>query len=112
MTDLIFSFDTEDYINYDVTDDIIKVAQLLRKNGIKGSYQMVGLMAEALKEWGRQDIIDEISKYHEIGYHSHRHTMHPTIDEYTDLADYDTALELFLEDEGIGLEKLRRPRIR
>ena len=34
MTDLIFSFDTEDYINYDVADDIIKVAQLLRKNGI------------------------------------------------------------------------------
>ena len=108
MTDLIFSFDTEDYINYDITDDIIKVAQLLRKNGIKGSYQTVGLMAEALVEWGRQDIIEEISKYHEIGLHSHRHTMHPTIDEYTDIADFDLALELLLEDEGEGLEKLRR----
>ena len=108
MTDLIFSFDTEDYINYDVADDILKVAQLLRKNGIKGSYQIVGLMAEALVEWGRQDIIDELSKYHEIGLHSHRHTMHPTIDEYTDLFDFNAAYELFLEDESIGLDKLRR----
>ena len=107
MTDLIFSFDTEDYINYDVADDIIKVAQLLRKNGIKGCYQTVGMMAEALREWGRQDVIDEISKYHEIGLHSHRHTMHPTIDEYTDISDFDMASELLLEDESIGLEKLK-----
>lgn len=108
MTDLIFSFDTEDYINYDVADHIIREAQLLRSEGFRGCYQTVGLMAEALVEWGRQDIIDEISKYHEVGLHSHRHTMHPTINEYTDLADFTAALDACLEDETLGLDKLCR----
>ena len=107
MTDLIFSFDTEDYVNRGAADGILKTAQILRSEGIKGSYQTVGMMAEALAEWGREDIIEEIGKYHEIGLHSHRHSMHPTINEYTDIADYNVALEAVIEDESLGLKKLR-----
>ena len=81
MTNVIFSLDTEDYINRDAAEGILRTAQLFRRENIKGCYQIVGMLAEALVEWNRQDIIDELREYHEVDYHSNRHSHHPTINE-------------------------------
>ena len=107
MTKLIFSFDTEDYINPEGADGILATAQLLRANGIKGCFNMVGRMALQLREWGRQDVIDELKNYHEISYHSTSHSMHPTINEYTDFCDIRMALKLFKQDEARGIQMVK-----
>ena len=63
MTEIVFSFDTEDYVNPHAADGIINSAHILREAGIKGCYNVVGMLAEALEEWGRDDIIKELSEH-------------------------------------------------
>ena len=115
MTDIIFSFDTEDLANIAGFDGILRVAELLRKHGVRGCFQVVGRLAELLEKHGRQDIIQAL-KYHEIDTHSLGHSLHPTINECTDLEDFDEAYGILTEREkeceGIlkrifGVEKLR-----
>jgi len=108
MTDIIFSFDTEDYVNPHAAEGILNSARLLRDEGIRGCYNVVGMLAEALVEWGRQDIIDELRLHHEISLHSNRHSLHPTINEYSDLADPHAAISAVIEDESRGIEKIKR----
>lgn len=102
MTKLIFSFDTEDYINPIGADGIIDVAEMLEEHGYKGCFQVVALLAQTLQKWGRQDVIDRLKANHEVDYHSYAHSMHPTINEYTDLCDFDAAMKEFLRREKQG----------
>lgn len=103
MTDIIFSFDTEDYVNPKGADGILRVGRILREAGIKGCFNTVGWLAEALVRWGRQDVIEEL-RHHEIETHSLRHSHHPTICEYTDLEDFDEAMAIFRQDEDEALQ--------
>lgn len=98
MTNVIFRFDTEDYVNEHALDGIMNAIEPLNNAGFKGCFVVVGRFAEALMKWGRQDIIDALKK-HEIGIHSLAHSQHPTINEYTDIDDFDEALRIFLENE-------------
>ena len=98
MTYLVFSFDVEDYINPNAADGIFWSAELLRKAGVRGCFNIVARLAEALVEWGREDVIEAL-KHHEIDLHSLAHSYHPTINEYTDLADYEAARAEFLRQE-------------
>lgn len=98
MTDIIFSFDTEDYVNDNAADGILRAARLLRSEGIKGDFNIVGRLAVKLKEWGRNDIIEEL-KMHQINNHSLAHSYHPTVNEYTDIEDFDEAFSEFLRQE-------------
>lgn len=107
MKYLVFAFDTEDYVHEYAADGVLRDAELLTKLGIRGSFNVVGRMAEALVKWGRQDVIDALKK-HEIGTHSLAHTYHPTINEYTDIADYDAALAEFLRQESACLDIIDR----
>lgn len=107
MIKVMFNFDTEDYINPEAADGILFAAELLRKKGLKGCFNIVGRLAEALEKWERFDVIEAL-KYHEICFHSHRHSNHPVITEYTDLEDIEEAKRLFVKDEGEGIEKVKR----
>ena len=98
MTEIVFSFDTEDFTSSTAADSIREEANILRENGIVGNFVIVGLLAWQLKNWGRQDVIDALS-YHEIGLHSYGHTLHPTINEYTDLEDIDEAYRELVRQE-------------
>ena len=101
MTDIIFSFDTEDFTSSVAADAVVQEANLLKKHGIKGGFSVVGLLAKQLQNWGRQDVIDAL-KEHIIGNHSYGHTLHPTINEYTDLEDFDAAQKEVLRQESIS----------
>ena len=107
MTNLIFSFDTEDYINEYGAEGVWNSARVLKEEGVKGCFQVAGWMAEALKAWGRQDIIDILKESHEVDFHARRHSWHPTINEYTDRADYWGAYRDFVTDESLGMEALK-----
>ena len=106
MTNVIFSFDTEDIVNERGADGILRCARILREEGVKGCFNIIGLLPDALAEWGREDIADEL-KYHEIDFHSHTHSVHPTINEYTDKEDYYEALDEFIKDESAGMKKVK-----
>jgi peptidoglycan/xylan/chitin deacetylase (PgdA/CDA1 family) len=106
MTYVTFSFDTEDYVNSVGADDVLRIAKLLKSHGITGCFNVVGRLAQALKKWGREDVIEAL-RNHEIETHSLAHSYHPTINEYTDLEDFDDALKLFLKQEGECLQILK-----
>ena len=106
MTNVIFSFDTEDIINERGADGILRCARILREEGVKGCFNIIGLLPNALAEWGRDDIVKEL-EYHEIDFHSHSHSVHPTINEYTDKENYYEALDEFIKDESVGMKKVK-----
>jgi len=106
MTDIIFSFDTEDFTSNIAADAILEEAKILRGFGIKGGFQTVGLLAKQLSVWKREDIKNEL-KNHELGFHSYGHSLHPTINEYTDLEDYHAAREAFMKQECEGISMVK-----
>lgn len=101
MTDIIFSFDTEDFTSSVAADAICREADILREEGVKGGFCIVGLLADQLKKWGRDDVVKSL-EYHDVGSHSYGHTLHPTINEYTDLEDFDEAYDEFMRQEQDG----------
>ncbi len=104
MTKIIFSLDTEDYVNEAAADGIIRASRIIREAGARPCHNVVARLAEALIKWGRKDCIDEIKKC-EIATHSLAHSHHPTINEYTDLEDFGEAMRIFRlhEDEGTAI---------
>jgi len=106
MTDIIISFDTEDFTDCEAADAIVREADLLHSEGIRGCFNVVGLLAKQLKAWGRDDVVKALSN-HEISYHAYGHTLHPTIDEYTDIPDFDAAYAEAYRQESLGVDYLR-----
>ena len=106
MTDIIFSFDTEDFTSSRAADGILYEANLFKEEGVKGCFCVVGLLAKHLKEWGRDDVIEALS-HHEIGTHTYGHTLHPMINEYTDIEDFCEAQKRLIEEESLGIEHIK-----
>jgi peptidoglycan/xylan/chitin deacetylase (PgdA/CDA1 family) len=107
MTDIIFSFDTEDFTSSRAADGILYEANLFREEGVKGCFCVVGLLAKHLKEWGRYDVIEALS-HHEIGTHTYGHTLHPMINEYTDIEDFYEAQDELIRQESLGVEYIKQ----
>lgn len=107
MTDIVFSFDTEDLANIAGFDGILRTAQILQKHHVRGCFQVVGRLAELLEKHGRQDVIEAL-KYHEIDTHSLGHSLHPTINECTDLESFDEAYSVLMQRERESEQILRR----
>lgn len=107
MTDLIFTFDTEDYVNEKGADGIVRASKIIREAGFTPCHNVVGWLAEALQKWGRTDCIEELKKC-EIHTHSLKHSFHPTINEYTDIEDFDEAMKHFRKEEDECFDILKR----
>jgi len=106
MTNIVISFDTEDYVNPAGADGILDMATILREENVRGCFNLVAWTAQALVKWGRQDVIEAL-RFHEIETHTLRHTYHPTICEYTDIEDFDEAMALFRKNEDEALRIMR-----
>jgi len=106
MTQIYFSFDTEDFTDHSSSDALLKEAELLRRNGVAGNFNLVGDLAKELIRARRYDVLDAL-RYHDISFHSAHHSIHPTLSEYTDMEDYAKARDLFIKDEytGMGMVK-------
>jgi len=107
MTDIIFSFDTEDFTSAYAADAVYEEAEILRKEGVKGGFCLVGLFAQQLQNWGKSAIMEAL-QHHVIGNHSYGHTLHPTINEYTDLEDFDEAQKECLRQETESGELIKK----
>ena len=106
MTDLIFSFDTEDFTSNTAADAILREAEILKKHGVKGCFCLVGLLARQLTAWGRTDVIEAL-KSHEINLHTYGHTLHPMINEYTDTEDFEQAHSEVIRQESEALRLIK-----
>jgi len=107
MTDIIISFDTENFTSNKAADAILAEAEILHTEGIRGCFCMVGLLAKQLEAWGREDVLRALAN-HEVDYHSYGHSLHPMINEYTDIEDFYMAREEFLRQEKKGIEYVKK----
>lgn len=106
MTKLIFSFDTEDFTSSKNADAIITEAEILRSEGVRGCFCMVGLLAKQLKAWGREDVLRAL-EHHEIDLHTYGHTLHPMLNEYTDIEDAYEAISEVVRREGEAIRLIK-----
>ena len=107
MTELIFSFDTEDFTSNEAANAIYREAEILREEGVKGCFCLVGMLAEQLVNWGRRDVIEALS-HHEIANHTYGHSVHPLLNEYTDIDDAAEAIKRVIETEEKSLAAIKR----
>src|SRR6476659_7720428 len=60
--DVIFWFDTEDYLLPADDDASKRLAEMLTERGIRATFKIVGEKARTLEQRGRQDVIDALEK--------------------------------------------------
>ena len=107
MTDIVFSFDTEDFTSCRAADAIYREAKILEEEGVRGCFCLVGLLADQLVAWGREDVLEALS-HHEIDSHTYGHTLHPMINEYTDIENAYEAIDRVVYEETIAVEKIKK----
>ena len=105
MPDLIFSFDSEDYLTLQAADAELWWAAELSKRSFRGSWQLVGEFVRALKRWGREDVIAAIAK-HEIGYHTNYHSLYPTHPEAVEKLNLADGIRYITGVEAPGVSTL------
>jgi hypothetical protein len=104
---VILWFDTEDYLLPASDDAALKVADLLTKQGIRGTFKLVGHKARTLEARKRFDVIAALKK-HEIGYHSDYHSVQPTPALYASNLGWDEGVAEFVRREGKGVADVER----
>lgn len=103
---VMFWYDTEDYVSPTAPDAALFHANLLTEFGFRGNFAVVGFYAQRLLERGRYDVIEAL-KRHVIGSQSLYHSRHPTICEYTDVADWNAGYNRCLAEESECMGMLR-----
>ncbi len=106
MVQVIFSFDTEDYVSPFSDDSILRLSEILKSDNIVGCFNMVAELSDVLIKRGRNDVIKSLES-HEIDYHSARHTWHPTVVEYTDKENWDEGYGRFISEERQGIKTVK-----
>lgn len=100
-------FDTEDYILPQDDDATKRLAELLTRLGVRGTFKVVGEKARVLESRGRRDVIAAL-KRHDIGYHSNTHSQQPTIAVYLQHAGWDDGRAEFYRREIQGARDVER----
>ncbi|MFQ5721540.1 MAG: polysaccharide deacetylase family protein [Candidatus Aminicenantales bacterium] len=105
---VIFWFDYEDYISGQPSNEAaVKIAEIMKKNGVKAVFKVVGVKAEEIERKNLISVITALS-YHEIGFHSYNHSIHPTIGEYLKGKGMSEGISEFRGRESRGLKAVER----
>lgn len=107
---LVVTFDVEDYISPESEgiDDIPKwLAEIMSEEGVTGTFFVIGEKARSLEKRGRQDVIAAMAK-HDIGSHTNFGSIHPTVTEQLEKADWEEGVSKMAEQETAGIEELER----
>jgi len=105
VTDIILSFDSEDYLTPQAADAEKWWAEALASRGLRGSFQLVGELVRTLRRRGRQDVLDAIAQ-HAIGFHTDRHSQPPTHPEAVRDLSLAAGVAYVLRTEAPGLAAL------
>jgi len=106
VTEVLFSFDTEDFTSPAAAEGIKDLAVLMSEEGVTGHFVTVGYLARALRDWGRDDIVKAMEPHLKL-FHTRDHSIHPNILEMSDVADYHEIYPKVLARETEGLRMLR-----
>lgn len=105
MTDVIISFDSEDYLTPEAAEAELWWARNLSQRSIRGCFQLVGEMVRSLQRNGRHDVIDAISR-HEINCHTDFHSLPPTHPEALEHLSLSDGIAYVLKTEAPCLATL------
>ncbi len=109
-TFLVVCFDVEDYTTpaSEGIDDIPKwLADTMTEVGVTGTFFVIGEKARSLEKRGRQDVIAAMAG-HDIGSHTNKGSIHPTVTERLEKMDQAPGVKRMLEDESVGFDELQR----
>ena len=87
MTEVLLSFDTEDYINPEAEKGVMRLAQTLDGQGVRGCFCVVGEVANVWRERGSRHVIEAL-RPHEIDVHTWRALGTRANNELVDDEDY------------------------
>lgn len=107
---VVINFDVEDYItpSSEGIDDIPKwLAEIMRQEGVTGTFFVIGEKARSLEERGRMDVISAMAG-HDIGSHTNFGSIHPTVTEQLESAEFFDGLALMRKQESAGIKELER----
>lgn len=103
-------FDVEDYTSpaLEGQDDIpLWLAETMTEVGVKGTFFVIGEKARSLEGRGRADVIAAMAR-HDIGSHTNRGSIHPTVTEQLEQMGWDDGVTLMREQEAEGIADLER----
>ena len=100
-------YDVEDLVSEESDDVALWLAEMLHKEGLQGSFFVVGEKARLWERRGRLDVIESL-KYHDISYHSTSHSVHPTISEVCQDLSFMEGVRILRERESQGWADLER----
>jgi peptidoglycan/xylan/chitin deacetylase (PgdA/CDA1 family) len=103
MIQVLLTFDTEDFIGENSISILHRLLLSLKELDLKALFFVTGYMAEKIKACSE---ITHLLEEHVIGYHSSSHSVHPTIFEFTDIANYEKAYKISLIRETSNVNPL------
>lgn len=109
-TMVVVCFDVEDYVTSasEGVDDIpMRLADIMTEEGMTGTFFVIGEKARSLEERKRQDVIRAMAR-HEIGSHTDLGSIHPTITEILENADWEDGVSKMRIQESKGFRELER----
>lgn len=107
---LVVNFDVEDYITpeSEKIDDIPKwLAQIMSEEGVTGTFFVIGEKARSLEKRGRRDVIAAMAR-HDVGSHTNFGSVHPTVTEQLEKADWQNGVRRMFEQESAGVKDIER----
>ncbi|HRU07355.1 MAG TPA: hypothetical protein P5137_16440, partial [Candidatus Brocadiia bacterium] len=103
-----FLFDEEDYITppEEQLDDLLKMlADVMTEQRVSGSFFVIGERIRCLRDRGRRDVLDAIAR-HDIGSHVNMGSIHPTLTERMEHADWTNGCARMAADEIAGADEI------
>ena len=103
-----FVFDVEDYVSPPDRgmDDLLKMlADVMTEERVTGSFFVIGEKMRCLRDRGRRDVLDALAR-HDVGSHVNMGSIHPTVTERMEKADWADGLARMAADELAGIEEL------
>jgi len=90
----------EDYMDDRALRSLLRLLRLMNKHELKGIFFILGSVVGRIR--GNHEVM-ELLQQHEIGYHSSSHCIRPMIFDYTDVENYDEAVEESLIRENSSI---------
>lgn len=104
---VVFWFDTEDYLTPESDDAALRLARILSRHGIRGTFKLTGEKARVLAKRRRNDVIEALRR-HDIGYHTDFHSVQPAPAVYLERLGWDEGVEEFYRRESAGAKDVAR----
>ena len=104
---LTLLFDVEDLVDPRADDTTLRAARILTEEDAPSTMMIVGEKARLWEKRGRGDLIDAMAG-HDIGLHTNRHSVHPTVAEYLEGKRWEDGIAEVVARERSGVDDMRR----